>query len=140
MHFLKQLSIFAENKPGRLEKVTRVLAEKDINILAISISSSPGGFGVIKFIVDKPDEGLKALKEKGFTVSLTPVLAIGLEDRPGGLHAVAEILSRHGINIENAHVFIPDSRERAYLIVEVEDVDKAYNRLKDENLKFYKER
>ncbi len=140
MSFLKQLSIFAENKPGRLEKVTRVLADENINILAISISSSPGGFGVIKFILDRPEKGFSVLKEKGFTVSLNPVLAIALEDRPGGLHAVADIFSRHNINIENAHVFIPDSRERAYLIVEVEDVEKTFDILKKENIKFYAER
>ncbi len=137
MSYLKQLSIFAENKPGRLERVTNVLAEVGINILAISISSSPGGFGVIKFIVNEPERAFHLLKEKGFTVSLNPVLAIALEDRPGGLHNVAIIFSKHNINIENAHVLIPDSRERAYLIVEVEDIDRAFNILKKENIKFY---
>lgn len=133
---LRQLSIFAENKPGRLEKVTRVLAEAGINILAVSISSSID-FGVIKFIVDKPDEAKEILSKSGFTVSLNPVLAIELVDKPGGLHRVAEILSKCNVNIENAHVFVVESRAKAYLIVEVEDVAQAKQKLQGQDLQFF---
>ncbi len=133
---LRQISIFAENKPGRLEKVTRVLADAAINILAVSISSS-GDFGVIKFIVDRPDSALEILKANGFTVSLNPVLAIELVDKPGGLHSVAEVLFRHSINIENAHVFVEGNRDKAYLIVEVQDLEEAKKRLAGEAVKFY---
>jgi hypothetical protein len=136
MEELKQLSIFSENKPGRLEKITRVLAEEGVNILAINIASSDG-FGVLKFIVDRCDLAYEKLKEKNFTVSLNPVLAIELVDRPGGLYRVASILARKKVNIENAYVLIPASRKKAFLIVEVNDIEKAKKLLQKENLRFF---
>jgi hypothetical protein len=136
MEQLKQLSIFSENKPGRLKKITKVLAEEGVNILAINIASS-NGFGVIKFIVDQCDLAHQKLLQKGFTVSLNEVLAIELVDRPGGLFEVASILSKRRINIENAYVLILESRKKAYLIVDVNDIEKAKKRLKNEKLRFF---
>jgi len=136
MEQLKQISIFSENKPGRLKKITKVLADEGANILAINIASS-NGFGVIKFIVDKCDLAYQKLKQKGFTVSLNEVLAIELVDRPGGLFEVALILSKKKINIENAYVLILASRKKAFLIVDVNDIEKAKKLLKHENLRFF---
>jgi hypothetical protein len=134
MEQLKQISIFSENKPGRLKKITKVLAEEGVNILAINIASS-NGFGVI--IVDKFELAYQKLKQKGFTVSLNEVLAIELVDRPGGLYEVSTILSKKRINIENAYVLILESRKKAFLIVDVHDIEKAKLRLKHENLRFF---
>jgi hypothetical protein len=136
MEQLKQISIFSENKPGRLRKITKVLAEEGVNILAINIASS-NGFGVIRFIVDKSDLAYQKLKQKGFTVSLNEVLAIELVDRPGGLFEVSAVLSKKKINIENAYVLILGSRKKAFLIVDVHDIEKAKNLLKHENLHFF---
>lgn len=136
MDELKQISIFSENKPGRLKKITKVLAEEGVNILAINIASS-NGFGVIKFIVDKFEPAYRKLKQKGFTVSLNEVLAIELVDKPGGLYEVAGILAKKRINIENAYVLILGSRKKAFLIVDVNDVEKARKLLKHENLCFF---
>jgi hypothetical protein len=136
MEQLKQISIFSENKPGRLKKITKVLAEEGVNILAINIASS-NGFGVLKFIVDKCDLAYQKLKQKGFTVSLNEVLAIELVDKPGGLFEVATILSKKRINIENAYVLILESRKKAFLITDVNDIDKAKKLLKNENLRFF---
>jgi hypothetical protein len=136
MEQLKQISIFSENKPGRLKKITKVLAEEGVNILAINIASS-NGFGVIRFIVDKFELAYQKLKQKGFTVSLNEVLAIELVDRPGGLYEVSTILSKKRINIENAYVLILESRKKAFLIVDVHDIEKAKLRLKHENLRFF---
>lgn len=133
---LRQISVFAENKPGKIEKITKVLADEGINILAISIASS-GDFGAIKFIVDKSDEAYLGLKERGFTVSRNNVLGIELQDRPGSIHGAVEALGRCGVNVENAHVFVVESRHRAFLIVEVEDVQVAKDALKEEDLRFY---
>ncbi|MEJ5228132.1 ACT domain-containing protein [Thermodesulfovibrio sp.] len=129
------ISIFAENKPGRLERVTKVLSEANINILAFSITST-NGFGVIKFMVNKWEEAYKLLKEKGFTVSLNEAIGIEMKDQPGGLHEVVKILSLKGINIESASVYVAETRKKAYLIVEVEDTAKAMEMLKGENLRF----
>ncbi|MEW6586458.1 MAG: ACT domain-containing protein [Nitrospirota bacterium] len=136
MEQLKQLSIFSENKPGRLTKITKVLAEERVNILAINIASS-NGFGVIRFIVDKSELAYQKLRQKGFTVSLNEVLAIELVDRPGGLFEVSAILSGKKINIENAYVLILGSRRKAYLVVDVNDVEKAKRLLKSEKLRFF---
>lgn len=136
MEQLKQLSIFSENKPGRLTKITKVLAEEGVNILAINIASSDG-FGVIRFIVDQCESAAAKLRRKGFTVSLNEVLAIELVDRPGGLFEVSSILSKKKINIENAYVLILGTRKKAYLIVDVNDVEKAKRLLKHENLRFF---
>ncbi len=136
MEQLKQISIFSENRPGRLQKITKVLADHAINILAVNIASSDG-FGVIRFIVDKCDLAYQKLKQKGFTVSLNEVLAIELMDKPGGLYEVSAVLSRKRINIENAYVLILGSRKRAYLIVDVHDIEKAKKLLKNENLHFF---
>lgn len=137
MEQLKQISIFSENKPGRLRKITKVLAEGGVNILAINIASS-NGFGVIRFIVDKCDLAYQKLAQKGFTVSLNEVLAIELVDRPGGLYEVSSMLSRKKINIENAYVLILGSRKKAFLIVDVHDIEKAKRLLRRENLPFFK--
>ncbi|MEW5744554.1 MAG: ACT domain-containing protein [Nitrospirota bacterium] len=136
MAALLQLSVFAENRPGRLEKMTKVFADEGINILAIYISSI-GDFGAVKLIVDKTDEAARSLKEKGFTVSLNEVLGIELEDRPGMLYEVVRVLGKHAINVENIHVLVIESRHTAYLIVEVEDVAAAKELLKNEPIRFY---
>jgi hypothetical protein len=136
MEELQQISIFSENKPGRLKKITKVLADEGVNILAMNIASS-NGFGVIRFIVDQCDRAYQKLKQKGFTVSLNTVLAIELVDRPGGLFEVSAILSKKRINIENAYVLILGSRKKAFLIVDVHDTEKAKKLLKHENLRFF---
>lgn len=137
MEQLKQVSIFSENKPGKLTKITKVLADVGVNILAISIASS-NGFGVLKFIVDDCNLAYQKLKEKGFTVSLNEVLAIEMIDRPGGLYDVASILSKKKINVENAYVLILESRKKAYLVVDVNDIEKAKKLLKNSKLRFFK--
>jgi hypothetical protein len=139
MDKLEQLSIFSENKPGRLRKITKVLAEEGVNILAINIASS-NGFGVIKFIVDKCEPAYEKLKQKGFTVSRNEVLAIELVDKPGGLYEMATILSKKRINIENAYVLILESRKKAFLVVEVSDIERAKKLLKHENLHLFTEK
>src|SRR5208283_4176284 len=136
MDKVTQISIFAENKLGKMEKVTKVFSDAKINILAISITST-NAFGIIKLMVDKPELALEKLKEDGFTVSLTEVLAIEMTDQPGGLHDVVHILAQNNVNIENASVYVAESRKRAYLLVEVKDIDKAKKLFENVNLKFY---
>ena len=133
---IKQISVFAENKPGKLEKVTRLLAENKINILAISIASSDA-FGVLKFVVDKNEKALKALQEKGFTVTQEELLAIEMVDKPGGLHQVAKFLFENSLNIENAHVLVLESRNGAYLLIEGPNIKTAQKLLKKSKIPYF---
>lgn len=135
---IREIAVFAENKPGKIEKITGVLAKEGINILAVSIAST-NGFGIIKFIVDKTELAYQKLKEHGFTVSLNEVLAIAMKDRPGQIHEIAQVLLRHEINMENAYVFVEETRKQAYFIVQVKDIERAKSLLKKESLKLYDE-
>ena len=124
MKVIKQLSVFAENKPGKLEKITGIIAREKVNILAVNIAGM-GDFGVLKFVVDKPEIAHDKLKEKGFTVTMNDLLGIEMTDRPGGLHSVAKTLRENGVNIDNAYVLIPESRRKAFLLIETKNLEKA---------------
>lgn len=138
MKGIRQISIFAENRPGKLASITKVLAEEKINILGMNVASS-GDFGVIKFLVDDAERGYRSLKEKGFTVSLNEVVGIEMKDKPGGFYEIASILSKHGINMEYAYGLPIEPRKRAFLIAEVNDIEKAKSLLKEEHLRFLSE-
>jgi len=135
MNYVEIISIFAENKPGKLEKITEVLAKENINILGFSIISVKD-FGVIKFLVDKPQKAYEKFKERGFTVAKIPAIGIELEDRPGGLYEVVKLISSKGINIESALVYVAETRKKAYFVFEADDLEKALESLKREKVKF----
>ncbi|MCX7667911.1 MAG: ACT domain-containing protein, partial [Atribacterota bacterium] len=119
-----QVSVFAENKPGRIEKITRVLAQEEINIRAITISSA-NGFGVIKILVDKPQKAYDALRTQGIPTYLQEVIAVVMEDKPGTLHRIAQVLTENGVNIEDAYGFVVKSGEKAVLVIQVENQPRA---------------
>ena len=129
-----QISIFAENKPGRIEKITRLISQAEINIRAITISSA-NGFGVIKVLVDQPQKAFEILRDQEIPCYLQEVIAVVMEDLPGGLHRVAQVLSEDAINIEDAYGFVVSSGERAILILQVESQPRAQSVL--ERNKFY---
>jgi len=120
---LKQISVFVENKPGRLAAVTEKLYEKGINIRAFTIAEA-GDFGIIRMVVDKTSEAYKTLKDAGFTVSLTDVLAVEVEDRPGSLYRIAKALGDEGINIEYVYAFTSEEH-KALIILRVSDAERA---------------
>lgn len=124
-----QLSVFAENKPGRLAKVTGILGREKINIRAISISTSDD-FGVINVLVDDPKRAQKALSKEGLTVSLREVIAVLIEDKPGGLDKLVQLLLNENVNIENAYGFVIESWKNAIFVVDVDQLDKAQDILK----------
>ncbi|MGC8777732.1 MAG: ACT domain-containing protein [Candidatus Caldatribacteriaceae bacterium] len=119
-----QVSVFAENKPGRIEKITRVLAQETINIRAITISSA-NGFGVIKILVDQPQKAYEALRSQGIPTYLQEVIAVVIEDKPGSLHNIARVLTENGVNIEDAYGFVVKSGEKAVLVIQVENQPRA---------------
>ena len=122
MSAVNLIAVFAENRLGQMARITRVLADAGVNIRWVTIATDET-LGVIKFLVDKPDLAYQRLHEQGWTVSRLEVLAIEVEDKPGGLHAVADCLSRNQINVENSSGFV--SNNRAVLLIEVQDVAAA---------------
>ena len=121
---VSQLSVFLENKSGRLADVTRALAEAKINIRALSIADTID-YGLLRLIVNDPAAAKSALTAQGFTVTLTEVLAIEIPDRPGGLAGIIDILGEAGINIEYMYAFVGTSGENAIVIFRIEKVDEA---------------
>src|SRR5512138_3864307 len=129
MHRVRLVAVFVEDKLGTLALTTNVLVEGGINIRWVGIASGER-FGVIRFLVDRTELAQQALAEHGFAVSLNEVLAVEVDDRPGGLAHVADVLTRHRINVLNASGFVVTSGRRAVMIIEVEDLDKAQAALK----------
>lgn len=127
--WVKQISVFLENKSGRLAAVTRILGNEGINIRALSIADT-SDFGILRLIVNDPPKAYAALKEDGFTVSETDVIAVEISDTPGGLATVLEILDAGGANIEYLYAFVSKSSGNALVLMKVEDLDKAAAALK----------
>ncbi len=117
----QQISIFAENKPGKIEKITGILEDRDINIRAITITDS-GDYGIIKMLVDRPVEASEALNENGITAALKDIVAVKIEDKPGGLHQASAILAKENINVEDAYGFTIQESSRAVFIFQVDNV------------------
>ena len=128
-----QLSIFAENKPGRLAKVTGILRKGKINIRAITIATSDV-FGVINALVDDPKSARSILESEGLTVSMKEVIAVVLEDKPGGLDRLVQLLFDNGINVENAYGFVLESHKKAIFVIDVDQLEKTQEVLKEAGL------
>ena len=121
---IKQLSVFVENKPGRLAEITEALAKANVDIRAISVADT-SDFGILRVIVDKPDDAVKALKEGGMTVSLTNVIAVGIDDKPGSFAKSVRVLADAGLEIEYMYAFVSRDKGKAYIIIRADDGEKA---------------
>lgn len=128
MNKVEQISIFLENKPGGLEFVTRVLKDAGINIRALSLADT-SDFGVLRLIVNDVEKAKRILKENGFTVGRTSVVAVLVPDRPGGLHGILESLSKEKINVEYMYAFVERSGEHAIIIFRFDATDRAIDSL-----------
>ncbi len=122
--FVKQISVFLENKPGKLSQVTDILEKNDIDISAISIADTTE-FGILRMIVNKPEEAVAAIKAEKFPVSTTEVLAVEVADKPGGLNLALQTLNEAGVSIEYLYSFIKRNGKRALILFRVEDPEKA---------------
>lgn len=125
---IQQLSIFIENKSGRLAEITEVLAAADIDIRAISVADT-SDFGILRLIVNRPDDAVSALKKAGLTVSLTNVIAMGIDDVPGAFSKAMRTLADNGIDVEYMYAFISRKSGKAYVILRVKDSKKAVDAL-----------
>ncbi len=130
---IKQISIFVENKPGRLAEVTALISKANIDIRALSIADTTN-FGILRLIVDQPDKAQKVLKEGGFTVSITDVMGIVVKDTPGGLYPAIQVLSDEGVTVEYMYAFVNASKDEAYVILRVEDTGRAIEILTRNNI------
>ncbi len=118
---LQQISVFLENKSGRLAEVTKLLGDGDINLRAISIADT-ADFGICRLIVNDPDKTLKLLEEGGFTAKETDVLGVEVEDRPGGLAEIMKVFTEKGVNIEYLYATLERKADKAVIIFRVEDI------------------
>jgi len=116
---VKQISVFLENRKGRLLEVTKALMEAQINIRALAMAES-AEFGILRLVVDNPEKAKTALSKSGFTVNEQDVFAVEVEDRPGSFHEVVKVLANQDINIDYTYAFVGDSK-RAVLIFRVAD-------------------
>ena len=121
---VEQISIFIENKSGRLAEVTRVLGSQGINIRALSLADT-SDFGILRLIVDQTDQAKAALKEQGFTVSKTEVVAVEVPDEPGGLYSILKVLEDASVNVEYMYAFVERCGGNAVIIFRFDDSAQA---------------
>jgi hypothetical protein len=136
MSAVNLIAVFAENQLGQMARITKVLADAGVNIRWVTIATNEK-IGVIKFLVNKTDLAYQSLHAKGYTVSYIEVLAIAVEDKPGGLHAVADCLAKNNVNVENSSGFV--SNNRAVLLIEVADIAKVHSILAKQQLRLLSE-
>ncbi|MCX6688145.1 MAG: acetolactate synthase [Methanoregula sp.] len=125
-YVIKQISIFSENRPGRLASIAHALGEEKINILAFSIAEA-NGFGVVRALVDHPEKAYKKLSSLGFNVAFTDVIAVQMQDIPGGLYEIAKVLGDAQINIEYSYAY--SGKDAAVLILRVDQVEDAIGKI-----------
>jgi len=128
--FFKQISVFLENKAGRLADITGVLAGGGIDIKALSIADT-NDFGILRLIVDRPADALSALKASGFMVRETPVVGLKIDHKPGGLHRVLKLMEEYGIFIEYMYDLLSaDTSDTATIIAKLANQDEAVETMK----------
>lgn len=121
---VEQISIFIENKSGRLAEVTQALGDSGVNIRALSLADT-SDFGILRLIVDQTDVAKAALKAKGFTVSKTEVVAVEVPDRPYGLSQILQILDKTGVNVEYMYAFVERCGTNAVIIFRFDNPEEA---------------
>lgn len=132
--FIKQLSVFIENRQGRLEEVTEALVQEKINILSLSMADTTE-YGMLRMVVSNPETAKDALKAKGFSAMLTDVLAVKLQDKVGELHKMTHILCSQGLNIE--YMYALASANRVAMIVKASDGESAAKAILKGGLELY---
>ena len=131
---VEQISVFLENKAGRLAELTQTLMEADVNIRAFSLADT-NEFGVLRLIVDDNEAAEAALKKTGFTSGRTEVVAVEVADKPGGLYFILKTLQSADINVEYMYAFIQPRGQQAIMIFRFEKVSEAIELLKANGVK-----
>lgn len=130
---VEQISVFLENKSGRLSEVTAILSEAKVNIRALALADT-SDFGVLRLIVDDTEKARQALKHNGFTVGKTNVVAVEVADRPGGLHEILTLLHNAELNVEYMYAFVRSSGDNAVMIFRIEKDREAVQLLESKGV------
>ncbi len=125
---IQQMSVFLENRSGRLANIANTLGDVDVNIRAMSLADT-SDFGILRLIVDDTEKGVSVLKENGFTVSCTDVVAVEIPDVPGGLGKFLNLIENSGLNIEYMYAFIEKNRDHAVMIFRFDNMDHAIEQM-----------
>lgn len=120
---VKQISVFIENKKGKLAEVTKYIASHEVNLRALSIADTQD-FGILRIICENPDKANEVLKEGGYITTVTDVLATAISDEPGSLAAILEVISEAGVVVEYTYAFL-SADKGAYMILRVDDNQAA---------------
>ncbi|MCX7821220.1 MAG: ACT domain-containing protein [Brevinematales bacterium] len=131
---VKQVSVFLENRAGRIYDVCNLLGKNGINIRALSVADT-SDFGILRLILDNPEKAINVLKEAKFTVSSTDVVAIEISDKPGGLAEILKIFDENSINVEYMYAFLAKIPEKAVLIFRFDNTEEIVEKLKKKNIK-----
>jgi len=129
----KQISVFVENRVGRIMEITEILGDNKINIRALSLADT-SDFGILRMIVDDIGKAVKVLKEKDFIVKENYVVAVEVPDKPGGLAAVLKVLGKKNINVEYIYAFFEQPQDRALIIFRFENPDEAISALMESGI------
>jgi hypothetical protein len=127
---LEQISVFLENRKGRLWKALNILSNADINIRALSIADT-SEFGILRMIVPEPEIAREILEEANFVVKVNDVIAVGVPDVPGGLDTILAVLNKMDVNVEYLYAFVEKKGEKAVVVIRTEDIEAGLNALKD---------
>lgn len=128
--FIKQISVFMENRPGRLAEITQVLSDNDIDMRAVNIADT-AEFGILRMIVDNPVKAEEALRSNHMTVSVTEVFAVSIDDTVGAFQQVIALLKDAEINIDYIYSFIGEKSSRAVIVVKTSDNERSVSLLKN---------
>ena len=135
---IKQISVFVENKKGRLAKITEVLGQGGVDLVALSIADTTN-FGIMRCIVSDPEKAITMLKNNGFTASTTDVIVAEVTDQPGGLAQVLRLLDQADISVEYLYSFVRTPNTNALILFRVEDIDAATKVLQNGGVKLLSE-
>ena len=134
---VKQISVFLENKSGRLEEVTKILAQHSVDIRALSLADTRD-YGILRIIVNDYTKAYRLLKDSGFTVQETDVVAAEVPDKPGGLAGILRALNEKKISVEYMYAFVERKGDKAIMIFRFENVDQAIEALKGSDVRLLK--
>jgi hypothetical protein len=130
---VQQIAIFLENRSGRLADISELLAKEKINIRAMSLADT-ADFGILRLVVDNTDKAKNVLKDNGFTIGITDIIAVQVADQPGGLDSILQVVKKAGLDVEYMYAFTQKSGELGILLFRFDDLEKAITILQAANV------